>query len=324
MKTERVAVGHELDRLFGLGTVGSMTDSQLIAVFLEGDDQRGGAGIRGHCRASWPDGSANLPDCPTRFPCGRRCVSSDISGSGAKVQTLGSRELLGHWLRGVAVRTAKKAKALAAKQRSREYECALAQVDAFEGSRGEDQDEDIYRILHEEIDRLPRSYRTAISACYLEGKSQSQAAVQLRLSESTIRGRLARHRKLLDRRLKLRQVSPTYALFTVGAVIARGGAMPRDMVRATARTALDSLNQSQTGSCRRFVADTSPGQWRIIHHVALSTEGGRGRDSCAGNPGDCGRAGCTADSKGTAAANRGLEPEPQRDPTGGIGTGCPS
>ena len=249
MKTERVAIGHELDRLFGLGTVGSMTDSQLIAVFLEGDDQRGALAFEAIVERHGPMVLQTCRIVLRDFHAAEDAFQATFLVLARKAQTLGSRELLGHWLRGVAVRTAKKAKVLTAKQRSQEYECALAQVENVEGSCGEGLDEDIYRILHEEIDRLPRSYRTAISACYLEGKSQSQAAVQLCLSESTIRGRLARARKLLDRRLTLRQVSPSYALFTVGAVIARGGAMPRDMVRATARTALDFLNQRQTGSC---------------------------------------------------------------------------
>lgn len=249
MKTERVAIGHELDRLFALGTVGSMTDSQLIAVFLEGDDQRSALAFEAIVERHGPMVLQTCRIVLRDFHAAEDAFQATFLVLARKAQTLGSRELLGHWLRGVAVRTAKKAKALAAKQRSREYECALAQVDTVEGSCGEDLDEDIYRILHEEIDRLPRSYRTAISACYLEGKSQSQAAAQLRLSESTIRGRLSRARKLLDRRLTLRKVSPAYALFTVGAVIARGEVMPRDMVQATARAALDFLNQGQAGSC---------------------------------------------------------------------------
>ena len=39
MRTEPAVVGRELGRLFGLGTVGSMTDPQLLEVFLSGDDQ---------------------------------------------------------------------------------------------------------------------------------------------------------------------------------------------------------------------------------------------------------------------------------------------
>ena len=67
---------------------------------------------------------------------------------------------------------------------------------------------DLERVLHEEIERLPRSYRAPIVACYLEGLSQAQAAQRLRLAESTVRGRLARARKLLGQRLIRRGVGP--------------------------------------------------------------------------------------------------------------------
>ena len=66
--------------------------------------------------------------------------------------------------------------------------------------------DDLEQVFHEEIDRLPRPYRAAVVVCYLEGMTQAQAAQQLRLAESTIRGRLARARKLLGQRLTRRGV----------------------------------------------------------------------------------------------------------------------
>jgi hypothetical protein len=61
--------------------------------------------------------------------------------------------------------------------------------------------------LHQEIDRLPRSYRAAVIICYLEGMTQAEAARQLHLAESTVRGRLARARRLLEDRLTRRGVA---------------------------------------------------------------------------------------------------------------------
>ena len=75
---------------------------------------------------------------------------------------------------------------------------------------------EVGRILHEEIGRLPGSYRTAVVVCYLEGLTQEQAARQLRLEETTIRGRLARARKLLGCRLARRGVSPSVGLLALG------------------------------------------------------------------------------------------------------------
>ena len=39
MGTESALISRELDRLFSLGTAGSLSDAQLIEVFLEGDER---------------------------------------------------------------------------------------------------------------------------------------------------------------------------------------------------------------------------------------------------------------------------------------------
>ena len=71
------------------------------------------------------------------------------------------------------------------------------------------------RILHEEIGRLPASYRTVVVACYLHGLTQAQAAARLQLPETTVRGRLARARSLLGHRLTRRGIIPAVALLAL-------------------------------------------------------------------------------------------------------------
>ena len=101
------------------------------------------------------------------------------------------------------------------------------------------------RILHEEIDRLPGSYRAAVVACYLEGLTQAQAAQSLRLAESTVRGRLARARKLLGNRLTRRGVAPAVGLVALenaaqasASVTTTAARLPHAIVRSLARDAL--------------------------------------------------------------------------------------
>jgi len=249
MKKNRAPVVHELDRLFGLGTIGSMTDSRLLELFLGGDDrsaalafesivERHGPMVLRTCRILLRDRHAAEDAFQATFLVLTR-----------KAQSLRSRELLGNWLHGVAVRTARKARTLAAKQRARERWSAVNEAVAAEGPYREGIDNDLYQVLHEEIERLPGSYRTAIATCYLEGKSQSQAAAQLCLSESTIRGRLARARKLLYRRLNLRNALPVDPLLTVGTAGMHARAIPHETVRATARAALEFLKGSHVGPC---------------------------------------------------------------------------
>ena len=59
------------------------------------------------------------------------------------------------------------------------------------------------RVLDEELARLPDGYRVPLVLCYLEGRTQDEAAKQLGWSLGAFRGRLERGRaRLRDRRLR--------------------------------------------------------------------------------------------------------------------------
>jgi DNA-directed RNA polymerase specialized sigma24 family protein len=51
---------------------------------------------------------------------------------------------------------------------------------------------------------LPDRYRLPLVLCYLEGKSNHEAAAQLRCPVGTIKGRLSRARQTLRERLRRR------------------------------------------------------------------------------------------------------------------------
>ncbi len=75
--------------------------------------------------------------------------------------------------------------------------------------------------------------------CYLEGKTQAQAAQQLRLAESTIRGRLARARKLLGQRLTRRGMALSTGLVALAtSADAAAGPLSSTTAQTTARAAL--------------------------------------------------------------------------------------
>jgi RNA polymerase sigma factor (sigma-70 family) len=63
---------------------------------------------------------------------------------------------------------------------------------------------ELQKIIHEELERLPEKYRTALVHCYLEGKTHEQAARQLGWSKGTVRRRLNRGREMLRSRLTRR------------------------------------------------------------------------------------------------------------------------
>ena len=104
---------------------------------------------------------------------------------------------------------------------------------------------DLERALHEEIGRLPDPYRAPIIACYLEGLSHAQAALQLELAESTIRGRLARARKMLGRRLMRRGVVPSVGLTALTRYVDAAWPLPGGLARATTGVAVSFVNRSQ-------------------------------------------------------------------------------
>jgi len=216
-----------------------MTDPQLVEQFVAGDDEsaalafeaiveRHGPMVLRVCRLVLHDAHAAEDAFQATFLVLAR-----------KARTLGSRELLGNWLYGVAARTARKAKAIAARRRARDETAAYLQPAAVVEPPRDGSREDLEQVLHEEIDRLPLPYRSAVVVCYLEGMSQSQAARQLRLAESTIRGRLARARRMLGQRLTRRGIALSAGLLALnGTATASAEHFPGATAQATARAAL--------------------------------------------------------------------------------------
>ena len=47
-------------------------------------------------------------------------------------------------------------------------------------------------VLHEEVNRLPEKYRVPVILCYLEGKTNEEAAELLQWPVGTVKGRLSR------------------------------------------------------------------------------------------------------------------------------------
>jgi RNA polymerase sigma factor (sigma-70 family) len=108
---------------------------------------------------------------------------------------------LGNWLYGVALRIALKARALLRKRLAREKQ--VRRLDPFAAPAAVT-DDDLAAVLREELSRLPAKYRAAVGLCYLEGKSNTEAAGLLRWPTGTVKGRLARARELLRTRLARR------------------------------------------------------------------------------------------------------------------------
>jgi RNA polymerase sigma factor (sigma-70 family) len=86
----------------------------------------------------------------------------------------------------------------------------------------EDSPEWIWRelrpVLDEEVNRLPEKYRLAFVLCYLQGRTNEQAAVQLGCPLGTVLSRLARARDRLRGRLKRRALALSVGALSTGAL----------------------------------------------------------------------------------------------------------
>ncbi len=114
-------------------------------------------------------------------------------------------DLLGPWLYGVAVRTARKARGQIARRRRTEEAGAIGRPEARPAALAEPLiDREQAEALHREVDRLPGAFRQAVVLCYFEGLSPDEAAARLRWPSGTLRSRLVRARDKLRRGLALR------------------------------------------------------------------------------------------------------------------------
>lgn len=126
-------------------------------------------------------------------------------------------ERLGSWLYGIALRTAKKQRAMLERRREREgtYAHEKERAQSVETSRAW---EDIKAFLDEEVARLPQKFRAVVVACYLQHMSYDEAAAQLNISPDTVRGRLDTARKRLRKAFEKRGAAS--AAGTIGTVFA--------------------------------------------------------------------------------------------------------
>jgi hypothetical protein len=95
-------------------------------------------------------------------------------------------------------------------------------------------------VLHEEVNRLPDKYRVPVILCYLEGKTNEEAAELLKWPVGTVKGRLSRARDLLRSRLARRGLALSAALLvsslSSGTVIAE--VVPTRLIEKTVAGAM--------------------------------------------------------------------------------------
>src|SRR5437764_9132812 len=195
MKTGDLRAGlQHLRRVLLASGGGGLTDGELLGRFVAARDEaafealvhRHGPMVLGICRRLLGNG----PDAEDAFQATFLILAR-------KASSVVKRDAVGSWLFAVAQRTAREARAVLARRRSRER-----QVDEMPHPEVHPAEPDDWRpILDREVARLPQKYRDAIVLYHLEGWPHREAASKLGVPEGTLSSRLVKGRRLLARRL---------------------------------------------------------------------------------------------------------------------------
>jgi RNA polymerase sigma factor (sigma-70 family) len=151
-----------------------------------------------------------------------------------KAAAIRGKSLAG-WLYRVAFHAALKAKA-----RSARRETNLPDIVATNGQVGQDQE--LRAVLDDEILRLPERFRVPVLLCYLQGRSNSEAAAALGIPKGTVDSRLATARQRLRVRLIRRGLAPAVAAAAVEGTI-DAAEVPGAVARAVTKAAVAFLSK---------------------------------------------------------------------------------
>jgi RNA polymerase sigma factor (sigma-70 family) len=229
---QRSTVLRHLHQLLGARNFDELSDGQLLQRFAQAREEaafaalvrRHGPLVLGVCRRVLHDSHAAEDAFQATFlVLFRRARSLDRHGSVA------------NWLYTVAYHVALRARQSAARRQVRERQVVeMPQPEAHAAEIWQD----LQPVLDEELNRLPDKYREPVLLCYLEGKTNEEAARLLGCPIGTVKGRLARARQLLRARLARRGV--TLATGMLGTVLAAHApaAVPARLVEATVKTTL--------------------------------------------------------------------------------------
>ncbi len=141
---------------------------------------------------------------------------------------------LGAWLHKVAYRVALQVRV----QRRKHVALPLEDTNGAEASDSL-QENEIRLFLDEELQRLPRKYRTPLVLSYLQGLTNREIAAELRCPVGTIFTRLARGRELLRTRLTRRGVTlPASAVTAAMIAAAPATVISADLAKTTIQGAM--------------------------------------------------------------------------------------
>jgi RNA polymerase sigma factor (sigma-70 family) len=236
----------------------ALSDGQLLERFVGQRDQaafealfwRHGPMVLGVCRRLL--GSADAEDA----------FQATFLVLVRKAASIGRREAVGAWLYRVAQRVALRARSTAR---------PVAELPE-EGPATDDDEEavswrDLRPMLDEAIASLPEKYRAPVILCYLEGRTNEEAARELGCPKGTVAVRLMRARERLRRRLeRCRLILPAALLTVILAGRARAEPVAAALAGMTLRAALGAAaGGTMTGAATAHTAALAEGVIRAMY-----------------------------------------------------------
>ncbi len=227
------AVVRRIERIFVAGTVAGLSEGELLERFATRGDEaafeailaRHGPMVLGICRQILRDPN----DVDDAF-------QATFLVLVRKAGTLRRRDLLGNWLFGVASRVALRARSVAARRRT--IEGPGVAMDSPATGHESAFDRESRAMLHEEVRQLPQKYRVPVLLCYLEGLTHEEAARQLGWPLGTVKGRLARAREMLHKRLTRRGVNLSASALSAAVARQAEASVPAALVQSTIKAAV--------------------------------------------------------------------------------------
>jgi RNA polymerase sigma factor (sigma-70 family) len=231
--------------------IGALTDCQLLVRFVATRDEaafevlvwRHGALVYGLCRRLL----RHDQDAEDAF-------QATFLALARKAASVRNGEALASWLYKVAYRIAMAARAAPTGK------CEPLQSDVAAVTSDETDWRDLRPVLDEEVNRLPAKYRAPFILCYLEGRTNEDAARQLGCPKGTVLSRLARARQRLRARLTRRGVSTTMGAVTLAVP-------PTHVVEA----AVEGAVSTGVGRLSARVAALTEGALRTMSKTKMTT-----------------------------------------------------
>ncbi|GIW80058.1 MAG: hypothetical protein KatS3mg105_1865 [Gemmatales bacterium] len=251
----RAPLGSLLNFLYqwaGPTNVGEPSDSELLHRYREGKDESAFATlVRRHGTMVFRVARSVISDPET---------AEDVFQAAflvlmQKASSIRKQKSIASWLYGVAYRIALNARMKT--MRRRRHETLLAEVP--EPAEQSATSHDPEPVLMEELNRLPDKYRTPLLLCYFNGKTNEETAKALGWPSGTVKGRLARARRVLRARLQKRG----FALSSTALLAVLQGqstVLSAELVRRTVQA---------IGACllRTGSATLSPGAQALAHQA---------------------------------------------------------